>query len=136
MSSNRDSLADAIRVRLAEDATHSNSEHVLRCAATYSQALTAVLDEHQPQRIYGECGHTHVADEPGTVLVDEVGQVCEDGYLYTICGGCCCTEDGDQVLSCSEESDRHERDLLPCWPCGTVRVVARALGIDVPAGAR
>jgi hypothetical protein len=37
-------LADQVRTRLVEDQRSSNPEHLLRCAATYSQALSAVLD--------------------------------------------------------------------------------------------
>jgi hypothetical protein len=123
------SLADTIRMRLAEDATHSASEHVLRCAIAYSQALTAVLDEHKEWRIYEPCGHTHNTGDPGTREVDDVGLVCESGYLYSICWGCCTGKTGFQSEVCAAD---HEG----CWPCHTVETIARALGIDVPAVTR
>jgi hypothetical protein len=121
------SLADEIRARLDDPID------VALNGTPYVDAIRAVLDEHPPRRIYDECGHTHTEGEPGTVTVDEVGVVCEAGYQYTICRGCCCTDDWEQTGWCGAE---HRRDLLPCWPCTTVRVTARALGVETPAGAR
>lgn len=116
------SLTDQVRQRLFTDASYSGSEHVVRCAATYNGTLANVLDLHREHRIYERCGHTHQPGEPNVLDVDEVGYVCEDGYIYSICWCCCTGETGFQSESCASD---HEG----CWPCATVEAVAAGLGI-------
>lgn len=100
----------------------------IRAEITATRPSNAVLDLHPPRRIYGPCGHDHQPGEPGTRDLDEVGTVCEDGYLYTVCGECC-TNDYGQHSVCAEEHGM-VRDVAPCWPCPTVKTVATGLGIN------
>jgi hypothetical protein len=82
-------------------------------------AVKDVRDLHAEFKIYDDCGHHH---EPGDGVVDieEVGLVCKDGYLYSICRECC-TDGGQeyQTETCAAEHDTSRN----CWPCTTRRAV-------------
>lgn len=87
--------------------------------------LNAGLALHTEFKIYEECGHEHTDDDVDAgraFAVEEVGYVCADGYLYSICKRCCTDDTGIQGEACAN----HER---PCWPCATVA----ALQGDQPA---
>lgn len=126
MSSDNATLADRIRVELATPYWRDCIQ-ATRPAKVVSDLVTAVLDLHVPQRLYDACGHDHTDGEPGVVLIDEHGYVCADGYQFSVCRECCCDPDGNRGLTCA---DTHgDVDAAPCWPCPTVRGVARALGL-------
>lgn len=110
------SLADQIRARLDDPID------VALNGTPYVEAIRATIDLHREHRIYERCGHTHQPGEPGVRDVDEVGFVCEDGYAYSICWGCCTGETGFQSEVCASD---HEG----CWPCKSVKVIAASLGI-------
>jgi hypothetical protein len=93
----------------------------------YADAVRAVLELHTPKRIYDECGHVHTPEEPGISEVNEIGLVCDDGYMYTVCGGCCSSH-GYQSENCA---DSHDHTV--CWPCLNVQAIADKLGIEVPS---
>lgn len=116
-----DDLADKIRALL------NDPTDIALNGRPYLAAIRAVLDEHPPSRIYGECGHQHADGEPGTSTHDEIGAVCEDGYQYTVCGSCCVNDYGQHQV-CAEEH-QPERGNAHCWPCPTVKTMARALGL-------
>jgi hypothetical protein len=92
-------------------------------------AVQAVLDIHAPHRIYNECGHNH-SDEDGEAFdvldVDDVGMVCEAGYLYSVCSECCTDQDGDQTERCA---DTHKHDREDNAYCRTVWAMVGALGL-------
>lgn len=113
-------LAQQIRDRLTLPGAHDLPRNAIR----------AVLNRHTPKRIFVECGHQHQPDEPGVIEVEEIGSVCNAGYLYTICGECC-SWDGYQTEHCADNhaQDDHTR----CSPCPTVRDIAAELGIEVTA---
>lgn len=75
--------------------------------------IQRVRDRHSEYRIYDECGHGHDADEPGIGYAVEIGFVCEDGYMYSVCRECC-TADGAHTEHCA--TDHAPAD---CWPCRT-----------------
>ena len=82
-------------------------------------AIRSVAARHFPWDIYTECdckpGHRD-EDEPGVVDVAEVGLVCQDGFLYSICVECCAVEtpwDRNQREECANDHD-HTGDR--CWP--------------------
>jgi hypothetical protein len=93
-----------------------------------SAAIRAVLDIHKPYYIYEPCGHQHELTEdlqipPGVRNVDDVGLVCDDGLLYTICFHCC-AGDHSQTERCVSEHQHEEHA-----PCPTVRTIATQLGL-------
>lgn len=65
------------------------------------------MKEHAEHRIYDECEHDHLPGEPGVIEVQEVGLVCEEGYMYSVCFDCH-THDGE----CHEETPEEQ-----AWPC-------------------
>jgi hypothetical protein len=81
--------------------------------AGQSETIQRVRDRHSEYRIYDECGHGHDADEPGIGYAAEIGFVCEDGYMYSVCRECC-TADGEHTEHCA--TDHVPAD---CWPCRT-----------------
>jgi len=81
--------------------------------------IDRVLALHTESKLYTECGHDHTDDDSDDLLyVDEIGTVCEDGYMITICRACCCTANGDQSEECANHHDG------PCWPCPTHAALA------------
>jgi hypothetical protein len=92
----------------------------LRClsvlpAATLATALSAVLDEHKPMSIYADTCHQPHPD----------GGACRACWLYTVCAACC-ADDYGMTTWCLDEHRPDRR--LSCWPCETVRTIARSLG--------
>jgi hypothetical protein len=73
----------------------------------------AIADLHRPFGIYRECGHDHDCDEPGVVDVVDVGLVCADGLLYTVCFECH-TDDGEA----RENTDECK------YPCATLDAIS------------
>jgi len=72
--------------------------------------LAAVVERHAPFALYGECGHDHADGDPGTILVDDVGLVCEAGHAGTVCYEC--DTDAGEV---------REDHWNATYPCPTVR---------------
>lgn len=83
-------------------------------AATLAAALSAVLDDHQPMSIYADTCHQAHPDEDG----------CPACWLYDVCAACCADDYGMTTWCLAE----HRPDRADCWPCSTVRVIARSLG--------
>ena len=67
--------------------------------------VVRVLELHSPYKIYDECGHEHEETDKGVTNVIEIGPVCKDGYMYTICRHCCTDAMGDQTEECVGEHD-------------------------------
>lgn len=93
-------------------------------------ALRDVLDLHAPRRIYTECDceppHTYEDVEVGHALeVDDVGLVCEDGFMYPICRECCTDEDGHHQTE--ECANYHHHDRGERTSCPTVKLITDAL---------
>ena len=82
------------------------------------KALRGEVEAHSDFGIYEDCGHGHDLGE-GVFDIDDVGLVCEEGLIQTICRECD-TDDGEV----REDSDTGE------WPCPTIRRIAQALGIE------
>lgn len=74
--------------------------------------IAAVKALHRSIGIYDECGHDHAEGQPGVIDADEVGLVCADGLLYTICYECD-TDDGEM----REDSEGGE------YPCATLKAL-------------
>lgn len=87
-------------------------------------AVRAVLDLHQEQRIYRPCGHAHPYDgdlPDGVVDIPDDAPTCQDGYITTICGECCTDTTGYRSEECTDDHTG------PCWPCRTVQAIEEAL---------
>jgi hypothetical protein len=93
----------------------------------------AVLEVHQPERIYKDCGHIHEYQDDGSMpdgvipIGDDGDLVCEVGFEFTVCRGCC-MRNGYLTEECQFG---HEHP--PGWPCSTFQPCAegfvRALGV-------
>jgi hypothetical protein len=86
------------------------------------ERIAATLKLHTELRIYEDCGHRHTDDDVDAGLateVHEVGIVCEEGFLYSICNECCAAGDRytGQTECCVAD---HEH---PCWPCNTIKAL-------------
>ncbi len=92
-----------------------------RRAKKAERRIQKVRDLHSPMRIYDECSHAHDVNDDGGLpdgvrLVENVGLVCEDGFMYEICRECC-TDGGEyQTEQCAEHP--HEGPAA-CYPCPT-----------------
>lgn len=100
----------------------ASSETLLHTAET-------ALNLHCPYDLFEDCGHSHshLDDEDpdaGVREVDDIGLVCEDGFMYRICWGCYTGGTGDQTEECASSHHR------PCWPCPTYTAVINALRDD------
>lgn len=102
-----------------------NEPHLTADAKFFAAGLRKVMALHSEQRIYELCGHRHPANDPTAREASEVGFVCEDGYLYSICAECC-ADGGEQTERCCDD---HDRGLYPCWPCPTHLAIADGLGV-------
>lgn len=120
-------LADLIRTELGvgED-SYFLSHEAMRTA------IGAVLDEHEPHGIYTDCGHDHPYNDDGTPPdgikeIDDIGTVCQDGYMYSICSSCCMDSwRGGQTELCVSEHNHHH----PNSPyCQTIYVIAENLSL-------
>lgn len=94
------------------------------------RGVACVRRLHREFKIYGECGHRHHLDDwesgvAGVRLVAEVGLVCEDGYLYSVCRECCAPGEVGQNRECAENHD-HKADG---WECNTLAALD---GTDQP----
>ena len=80
-----------------------------------------VIDDlHKPFKIYQECGHDHNEVEGvGLVVVEDVGEVCEEGYMYSICRECCCGGADYQSEDCASYHD-HGKDKPICKTAGAL----------------
>lgn len=77
-------------------------------------AVIRVRELHLPFRIYQQCGHVHTATEveAGTVKnVDDVGYVCDAGFMYAICRECCLDGGDYQTEGCATT---HDHPLVQC----------------------
>jgi hypothetical protein len=80
----------------------------------------ALLDLHEPQRMYWDCRHHHEEDDQGRVpdgvfwLGGLEEYVCESGYAGTVCRSCDIDEDGSGPPEGT-------------WPCSTFRCMAEKL---------
>jgi hypothetical protein len=83
--------------------------------------VAKVRDIHTEFKIYEECRHAAHDDDTPTVVVNDLGEVCASGYLYSICRSCCAPGDS-QTEDCVDNHDHAE-----CWPCPT------RLAVDEPA---
>lgn len=105
-------LADGAAYHAERDAARAGIEHV--------------RELHTEFRLYDDCGHLH--DEEGDAdvkaIVEDLGPVCQDGYVSSICRTCCAGGGDGQTSGCVDAHDG------PCWPCATVR----ALGPSDAAG--
>lgn len=79
-------------------------------------ALLAVLRHvqalHSEFRIYDECGHQHTETDVFVRDIADVGLVCEEGFMYSVCRHCCTDASGDQTEECASSHD-HSRWLCP-----------------------
>jgi hypothetical protein len=64
-----------------------------------------VRDLHSPFKIYEPCGHDHEETDDGVTNVIEMGPVCQDGYMYTVCRHCCTDAQGFQTEECVSAHD-------------------------------
>lgn len=78
------------------------------------EAIERVRTLHREWKLYEDCVHHHAEDDPGVLHVREVGYVCDEAYLRSVCRECC-TDDGEyQSLECTDNHAGHQ-----CWPCPT-----------------
>ena len=115
-------LHDLIRARLHEGPWRSVCEEY-GAAEDGRSAILAVLDKHCEYGVYDICGHQHEDTDPGVRDVEDVGLVCDDGYLYPVCFHGCAW-DYAQTEACAST-----RGSGACFPCPTVRVIAQELGL-------
>jgi len=93
-------------------------------------AVRAVLDLHQPLRMYTDCPHDadeHERLDIDVVVVREIGETCEAAREDDICRSCCADDEGEQTADCA---DTHRK---PADHCLTKFAIARELGIDLAA---
>lgn len=89
-----------------------------RWAVHLEQGNARALELHSEYRIYEECGHDHAEDDDVVeMVVDDLGPVCQDGYLSSICRTCCAGGGEGQTSGCVDAHDG------PCWPCATRRAL-------------
>lgn len=95
-------------------------------------AVRSVTARHFPWDIYTECdcepGHQDEDEDGGIVDVCEVGLVCEQGFLYSICAECCSNEtpwERSQREECADGHD-HVGDRAICQ---TLTGIEGALGL-------
>lgn len=96
----------------------------------------SVLGTHRPFHIYEPCRHAHKLNDDGTVPfglcdVDEVGLVCGEGYLYTVCRECCTQPNSRPCFQSVECAEDHDNEA--CYPCTTLReldAVVRWIYVD------
>jgi hypothetical protein len=75
---------------------------------------------HREHKIYDECGHKHTEADEGVRNISDVGLVCDEGYMYSVCHYCCTDSVGDQTEECVSEHD-HSTGL-----CATRRALKNA----------
>lgn len=104
-----------------------------RLASPYGQPIKDVSKSrmvqrlnglHSPYHLYEPCGHSHALNDPDAVEIEEIGMVCADGIIDTICNHCCTDEYG-QTEVCA---DKH-RHLPGISLCPTMAIVE---GRDAP----
>lgn len=124
----RDALMEEIQGYQGDGAYEKGWEHGSATAAKFraerderQARLDKALALHREFKIYEPCGHDHDDGEAGTDFFAEVGNVCEDGYRYSICGFCC-TDGSEQHEVCADHHMPEEKPNL-CWPCQTRRVL-------------
>lgn len=85
------------------------------------EMAVVVLGQHEPERLYRDCGHHHEEDDDGQMpdgvfwIGGELEEwVCESGYDATVCRACGIGAEGDALPDGS-------------WPCKTFRPVAEKL---------
>jgi hypothetical protein len=103
---------------LSETVQHNDAANSL---AELLSARDRVRGLHTEFKIYTECSHRDHGDgEPSVRLIPDVGYVCDEGYLYSVCRGCC-TDDGYQREDCDDvHSTAGAPDPSGCWPCPTI----------------
>jgi hypothetical protein len=89
-------------------------------AAALEAENARVRELHPEFRIYGECGHKHAEGDEGVVNVNDVGLVCEDGFMYSVCRECCTDGHGNQTEECASAHDH------PGWLCATNTILHAA----------
>jgi hypothetical protein len=102
----------------ADDAHAAERAHSM---AELRAMVAEVRGIHTEFKIYEECRHAEHDDDTPTVVVNDLGEVCASGYLYSICRSCCAPGDS-QTEDCVDNHDHTE-----CWPCPT------RLAVDEPA---
>lgn len=85
---------------------------ILDCLAAYLGQLREVGNLHRSWDIYDECGHRHELNEDGSLPDDvknipEVGYVCHEGFMYSICRECC-TDGEFQTEECATYHNHHQ----------------------------
>lgn len=83
------------------------------------------MAEHREWKTYDECGHDHEPEDPGVVDIEDIGLVCQDGFMYSVCFACH-THDGDAHEDTPEEQ---------AWPCDAAKaqsLLRRVLDRNAP----
>lgn len=84
--------------------------------AKLRQVIAAAVELHRAYDIYEPCNHDHTDDDVDSGAaqdVSDVGRVCADGHMYTICTFCCADRypDGEvigQTETCANGSHGHQ----------------------------
>ena len=101
---------DGLLAALAE--AEADRDRARKIAVALEQEVAAVRELHSPFKIYEPCSHEHEETDEGVVNAIEIGPVCEDGFMYTICRHCCTDGNSDQTEKCVSEHD-HSESVCP-----------------------
>ena len=108
-------------------------DQACRVLREHKARIDKALELHREFKIYDECGHKHEFNSDGSLPegvlnVSEIGLVCADGYLHSICRECCTGGSQEyQTEACA--SDHLHEGAAACWPCPT----AAALSAPAPS---
>jgi hypothetical protein len=96
------------------------------------ETIQRVRDLHSEYRIYTECGHEETEDHNGDPFeIDDIGWICQDGYLYSICRECCIHGGDVQTEECADfHTSAGRPDPDGCWPCRTKAAIDGAPADD------
>lgn len=102
----------------------TDSINIPAAQASIAEQIRRVRALHTEFRIYTECGHVETEDHNGDPFeIDDVGWVCQDGYLYSICRECCLHGGDNQIEECADSHYSYSSgkpDPDGCWPCRTI----------------
>lgn len=102
------------------NATTADRDRAREIAAALEAETARIRELHSEYRLYDDCGHEHAETDEGVVNVPDVGVVCQDGYMYSVCRECCTNGYGDQTEECASAHDH------PGWLCATNDILRAA----------
>jgi len=80
---------------------------------------------HRPYDVYEACGHNHALNDPLAQHIPELGMVCDQGIVLTICNHCCVDAEVGQRDVCAADHKHLDSYSL----CPTLAIID---GRDAP----